>query len=163
MTYRWPRTQTLVITAILAAVCSALLTLSRPVEMLVDGQKVESDVPPVTTSARNIYVPLRSLADALGAETILEGDKISVVRGTQSLRVQIGSTKGTINGMPFTMHHAPFRVRGRVMIGLKPITEAFGVRANYDSRTARVEILSTGLGDASPERPPYRPSGAPSP
>lgn len=149
MTYRWPRPQTLVLTAVFAALGAGMLTLSRPVEMMVDGQRVESDVPPVTTAAQKIYVPLRSIADALGAETIVQGDKVFVVRGTQSLRVQLGSTKATINGMPFTMRHAPFRVRGRVMIGLKPITDAFGVRANYDTRTARVEILSGGLGDAT--------------
>jgi Copper amine oxidase N-terminal domain len=153
MTYQWPRPQTLVLTAVLAAVCSVILTLSRPVEMLVDGQRAESDVPPVTTVSQKIYVPLRSIADALGAETIVQGDKIFVVRGSQSLRVQLGSEKATINGMPFTMRHAPFRVRGRVMIGLKPITDAFGVRANYDRRTARVEILSGGVGDATTPPP----------
>lgn len=154
MRYRWPRAQTLVLTAVVAALCGGIVTLSRPVEMMVDGQRVESDVPPVTTASQRIYVPLRSIADALGAETILQGDRVYVVRGTQSLRVQVGSTKGTINGMPFTMVHAPFRVRGRVMIGLKPITDAFGVRATYDTRTARVEILSGGLGEATTATPP---------
>jgi hypothetical protein len=50
------------------------------------------------------------------------------------------------------MRHAPFRVRGRVMIGLKPISDAFGVAANYDPRTARVEILS-GVGAAATPPP----------
>lgn len=153
MTYRWPRPQTLVITAVIATICSGILTLSRPVEMLVDGQRVQSDVPPVTTPSQRVYVPLRSIADALGAQTIVDGDKIFVIRGTQSLRVQLGSDRGTINGMPFTMHHAPFRVRGRVMIGLKPISDAFGVAATYDARTARVDILS-GLGTAATPAPP---------
>ena len=40
------------------------------------------------------------------------------------------------------------------MIGLKPISDAFGVAANYDPRTARVEILSGGLGTASTPAPP---------
>ena len=154
MTYRWPRPQTIVLTAVIATVCSGILTLSRPVEMLVDGQRVQSDVPPVTTSPQHVYVPLRSVADALGAQTIVEGDKIFVVRGTQSLRLQLGNEKASINGMQFTMRHAPFRVRGRVMIGLKPISDAFGVAASYDSRTARVEILSGGLGTAATPAPP---------
>ncbi len=148
MVYRWPRAQTLIVTAIVATACGGILTFSRPVDMLVDGQPVQSDVPPVTTSAQRVYVPLRSVADALGAQTILDGDKIFVVRGTRSLRVQLGSDKATINGMHFTMHHAPFRVRGRVMIGLKPIADAFGVSASYNARSARVEILS-GLGTAA--------------
>ncbi|HET9029958.1 MAG TPA: stalk domain-containing protein [Candidatus Aquilonibacter sp.] len=152
--YRWPRLQTLVLTAVIAAACSVMVSLSHPVEMLVDGQRVATDVPPVTTAKQRIFVPLRSIADALGAETIVQGDKIFVVRGTQSLRVELGSRRATINGMPFTMAHAPFRVRGRVMIGLKPISDAFAVHATYNARTARVEILSGNVGDASNPAPP---------
>ena len=37
--------------------------------MLVDGERVDSDVPPVTTASEKAFVPLRSIADALGAET----------------------------------------------------------------------------------------------
>lgn len=142
MTYRWPRPQTLVLTAILAALSAALLTFSRPAEMLVDGLRVQTDVPPVTTASDKVYVPLRSLADALGARTILQGNHIVVVRGRQSLRVEVGNPKATINGAVFTMAHPPFRVRGRVMIGLKPITDAFGVRATFNTHTGRIEVVT---------------------
>lgn len=153
MTYRVPRPQTIVLTAVLAALGTLILTLSHPVEMLVDGQRVVSDVPPVTTARQQVYVPLRSIADALGAQTIVQGNKVFVVRGAQSLRVVVGNVHATINGMPFTMTHAPFRVRGRVMIGLQPISQAFRVRAIYDPRTARVELVS-GLGEATTVHPP---------
>lgn len=157
MTYRWPRPQTLAITAALAAIVAALLTFSRPVEMLVDGQRVTSDVPPVTTARDRVYVPLRSIADALGAKTVVQGDTIFVLRGRQSLRVIVGNKRATIDGMPFTLQHAPFRVRGRVMIGLKPISDAFGVRAYYNVRTGRVELLTRGVSRAlSSKSPPPR-------
>ena len=48
---------------------AALLAFSRPIVVLVDGERVESDVAPVTTASDRAYVPLRSIADALGAET----------------------------------------------------------------------------------------------
>ena len=142
MTYRWPRPQTLVITALLAGVSAALLTYSRPVEMLVDGQRVVSDVPPVQTARDKVYVPLRSMADALGAKTTVQGDVIFVERGAQSLRIKVGDAHATIDGEPFTMAHAPFRVRGRVMIGLKPISDAFGVRTSYDAHTGRIDVVT---------------------
>lgn len=120
--------------------------------MMVDGQRVESDVPPVTTTSDKVFVPLRSLADALGAQTDLDAQTghIVVVRGNQSLRVRIGDKHATLNGMPLTLAHPPFRVRGRVMISLKTVAAAFGVRVSYDPRTQRIDVLTPGIGEAAP-------------
>ncbi len=134
--------------AAIALLASLLLALSRPIVMLVDGERVDSDVPPVTTASDRAYVPLRSIADALGAET--EADvkmgTIDVVLGGQSLRVRIGDTHASLNGMPFTLKHAPFRVRGRVMISLDAVARALRVHAKYDPRSARIEVITPGVG-----------------
>lgn len=148
MTYRRPTLQTLVLTTVVASAASALFAFSRPVEMMVDGARVESDVPPVTTTADRVYVPLRSVADAIGAETTVDGDRVIVTRGNQSLRLRIGDVHATENGMPLTFKHAPFRVRGRVMIGLKAFARALGMQAAYDPRTARIDVTTPGLGRA---------------
>jgi hypothetical protein len=121
--------------------------------MVVDGQRVDSDVPPVSTAGNHVYVPVRSLADALGAQTAVDGTNIYVVRGAQSLRLRIGDRKASVNGMPLTLEHAPFRVRGRVMVGLRAIARAFGVHASYDARTARVDVMSPGIGEAAAAAP----------
>lgn len=151
MIYRAPRLQTVILTAVIATMASALFALSRPIEIVVDGQHVQSDVPPVQGLSEKIYVPLRSVADALGAQTLIDGDTIAVVRGNESLRVRVGDTHARFNGMPLTLKHAPFRVRGRVMIGLKAMANAFGIRASYNARTARIDIVTPGLGAANPQ------------
>lgn len=148
MNYRLPAWKTLTLTTVIALFVSALMAFARPVELRVDGQRVESDVPPVTTTSDRVYVPLRSLADALGARTEVQGDAIFVIRGNESLRVKVGDTHATVNGEPFTMKHWPFRVRGRVMIGLGAVARAFDVRVNYDKRTARIDVLTPGIGEA---------------
>ena len=151
MTYRAPSRRTLLVTGGVALVASALLAFSRPVVMMVDGERVESDVPPVTTASDRVFVPLRSIADALGAETIPDdkSGRIDVVRANQSLRLRVGDVHATLNGMPLTLRHPPFRVRGRVMVGLAALTRAFGVRASYDPRTARVDVFTPGIGRAA--------------
>lgn len=156
MTYRRPSWQTLVLTATIAACASSLLAFSRPVEVIVDGQHIESDVPPVQTGLARVYVPLRSLADALGAQTVVDekGEKIAIVRGNQSLRLHVGDVHASYNGMPMTLRHAPFRVRGRVMVSLSAISRALGVRTTYDARAARVNVLSPGIGDAHSQAAP---------
>jgi hypothetical protein len=132
-----------------AFMTSAALAFSRPTEMLVNGQRVDSDVQPVTTTSSRAYVPLRTLADALGAETQVDGKtgNIAVVLGNTSLRLRVGDTHATLNGMPLTLKHAPFRVRGRVMISLDAVARALNVRASYDSRNARIEVVTPGIGE----------------
>jgi hypothetical protein len=152
VTYRPPSAWTVVAVAVAALVGSALLAFSRPVEMMVDGERVESDVPPVT-AVDKIFVPVRSIADALGAETLpTDADgRVDVVRGNQSLRLRVGDTHASVNGMPLTLKHPPFRVRGRVMVELKAVARAFNVRASYDPRTARIDVLTPGIGQTATE------------
>jgi hypothetical protein len=149
MTYRRPSARSIAFAAALAAIASLVLALSRPIDMIVDGQPVESDVPPVSTTGNRVYVPVRSLADALGAQTIVDGTSIYIVRGSQSLRLRVGDVHATMNGMPFTLKTAPFRVRGRVMVGLRAMARAFEVQASYDARAARVEVMTPGIGEAA--------------
>ncbi len=151
MTYRAPGWRTLLVTAAAAVVASALLAFSRPVVMTVDGERVESDVPPVTTASDRVFVPVRSIADALGAETILAGGPggIEIVRGNRTLRLRVGDTHATLDGMRFTLKHPPFRVRGRVMVSLTALANAFDVHATYDPRSARIDVLTPGIGRAA--------------
>jgi Copper amine oxidase N-terminal domain len=150
VTYRAPSWRTLWLTAAVALVVSVLLAFSRPAVMMVDGERVDSDVPPITTTSDHVFVPLRSIADALGAETTIDEKTggVDVIRGNESLRLRVGDEHATLNGMPLTLKHAPFRVRGRVMVSLKTVATAFGVRASYDPRTARIDVLTAGIGQA---------------
>ncbi len=143
--------------ALVALAVSVMLALSRPIEMLVDGERVDTDVAPVTTASERAFVPLRSLADALGAETEVDpkSGEVDVVLGSQSLRVRVGDTHATVNGMPLTLKHAPFRVRGRVMISLDAVARALHVHAKYDARNARIEVMTPGIGQVpNPQAPP---------
>ncbi|HEY1655760.1 MAG TPA: stalk domain-containing protein [Candidatus Tumulicola sp.] len=149
MKYVALRPRTLAGIAAVALTASALLVFGRPVEMLVDGERIESDVPPVITASDKVFVPLRTIADALGAQTSLTGkDRIEVVRGGESLRVKVGDDRATIDGLPVTLKHVPFRVRGRVMVELRAVASAFNVRVSYDARGARVDVLTPGIGQA---------------
>lgn len=152
MKYRKPSKTTILATIVLAAFASLSFAFSKPVEVRVDGQPVISDVPPVTTS-KGVFVPLRPVGDALGAETKYEhksGDVI-ITRGDQTLKLKVGSTHAKINGMPVTLKHAPFRVRGRVMVSLRAVQQVFGLRVKFDKMTARVDLNTPGVSEAASE------------
>ncbi len=140
----------IVATVVLALFASLTVAFSNPVEVRVDGQPVISDVPPVTTP-KGVFVPLRPVGDALGAETHYEhksGD-VLITRGDQTLHLKVGSTRAKINGMPVTLKHAPFRVRGRVMVSLHAVQQVFGVRVKFNKMTARVDVNTPGVSEAA--------------
>ena len=141
--------KTLVATGVIALAVSAGLAFSRPVEVHVDGQKIVTDVPPVTQN-QEVFVTLRAVSEALGADTRFEPKEntIEIVRGSQTLEFRVGSTKATLDGAPMTLHHAPFRVRGRVMVGLRSVARAFGVKTRYNRRTARIDVDTPGVIEA---------------
>src|SRR5438552_17754133 len=144
MRYKPPGWTMLSATAALAIAASLSYSLARPVEVRVDGQPMMTDVPAVRTSSETVFVPLRPLSDALGAETRYDdksGD-IFLTRGDQLLHLRIGDRHATLNGMPMTLQHAPFRVRGRAMISLHSVQRAFRVRVKYDKAAASVHATT---------------------
>ncbi|HEY1884178.1 MAG TPA: copper amine oxidase N-terminal domain-containing protein [Candidatus Cybelea sp.] len=145
--YAGLRWQSLVIVALCALAISCVLAFSTPIAMFVDGERVDSDVAPVTTASEHAFVPLRSIADALGAETVVDKPGvITVTLGDQSLRLRVGDMHAKLNGMPLTLKRAPFRVRGRVLVPIDAIASALHVHATYDPRTARIEVRTPGIG-----------------
>ena len=152
MSYAPPSERSLLLTLVIALVASIGVFVSRPVTVVIDGTRMESDVPPVTTSPDDVYVPLRSIADALGARTFLDRKtgRVVVVRGSDALRLGVGNVHATLDGMPMTLDHSPFQVRGRVMVGLHTIARAFGVRISYDPVAGRVNVMTPGIGEAPP-------------
>ena len=152
MKYRRPSWQAITLTAVVAFVASSALVLSRPAGLRLDGRDLAIDVPPVTTAHAKVFVPVRTLADALGADTKVnrKSGEIDVVRGDRAVRLKVGDKHARVNGEPMTLDTAPFRVRGRVMMGMKSFARAFGVRATYDRTTARVDVSTTGVIAASP-------------
>ena len=151
MTYRAPSLRTFVVTAALALVASAILVVSRPVSLQVNGLPVMSDVPPVTTPNGKTYVPIKAFAHALGANVlVLPKRSIELVRGDQTLRLQIGSSTALLDGHVIHLSRAPFIVRARAMVALDTLTNAFNVTAHYDAQHDRIEVRSNGIVTDSP-------------
>lgn len=144
--------KTLTITALAALAVALVLAFSRPIELRVDGQSIVTDVPPVTQD-HEVFVPLRAIAEALGADMHFksmsgEGDIVEVIRGEKTLKFQVGAKKATLNGAPMTLQRAPFRVRGRVMVGVHTISRAFSVKTRYNRKTARIDVDTPGVIEA---------------
>lgn len=150
MRYRPPGMATVAVAALASLAAASALSFSKPVQVRVDGQPVLTDVPPIA-AARDVFVPVRPVGDALGAEThyTAKSGEVSVSRGDTRLHLRVGSVNATLGGNPMTLRHAPFRVRGRVMIGLGTLERAFGVRTRFDRNTARLDVDTPGVAQPS--------------
>jgi hypothetical protein len=141
-----PSGRLIVATAVTALVASLSLALSTPASISVDGQRLVSDVAPVTTPG-GAYLPLRAVADAAGAQTSFDtaDGQIVVRRGTDVLVMRAGTTAARMNGRPVTLAHAPFTVHGRTMVASATIATTFGSTVRYDGKHDRVIVRTPGV------------------
>jgi hypothetical protein len=136
-------------TVVLAASVAVVAAWSHPASLLVNGERVVSDVPPVT-HASEAFVPLRAVGESLGAQISYDpkNGTIEVVRGEDDLRMHVGERVASLNGSRMTLAHAPFELRGRTMVSLSVIARAFGSKVRYDTAHAKIDVVSPGIVEA---------------
>ncbi|HMD02862.1 MAG TPA: copper amine oxidase N-terminal domain-containing protein [Candidatus Baltobacteraceae bacterium] len=151
---RLPKRKTILATAAIAVVAAAVMSLSSPASLRIDGQRMISDVPPVTTPKGEAFVPLRVVAETLGAEANYDAKTglIELTRGNDTMHMRVGDKVATLNGNRMTLKHAPFSVRGRTMVSLNTIARAFGTTVHYDGAHAKIDVMSPGLIEAGAQQ-----------
>lgn len=129
------------------------------VRVLVDGQPVSFDVPPVVAVGR-ILVPLRGVFHRLGAIVTWDPGSQTVLaaRGDTSIVLRIGDTQAHINGQPTLMDVPALLVGGRTMVPLRFISQALGSQVSWDAASTTVQIGSRPYGP-----PPSQAYPAPAP
>lgn len=143
---RLPSLRLLVATAVTALVASLALALSTPATIVIDGQRLASDVAPVTTPS-GAFLPVRAVAQATGAETAFDAatGTVSIRRGAETLVMRVGSRDAVLNGRRITLAHAPFTVRGRTMVAGTTIADAFASAVSFDPKHDRVNVRTPGV------------------
>ncbi len=142
---RLPSWRLIVGTAATALVASLSLAFSRPAVVNLDGQRVISDVAPVTAGGV-AYLPLRAVSDAAGAVTTFDpaNGTLLVRHGAVALRMKIGDRHATLNGRPVELAHAPFTVHGRAMVRGIDVANVLASAVHYDARRGRIDIRTAG-------------------
>lgn len=145
MKARLPSLRLLLGTAVIALTASLALAVSRTTIVSVDGQRVLSDVAPVTVGG-SVYLPVRAVTEAAGARTSYDAKtgELLVRRGADTLRMRVGDRGASLNGNPIRLAHAPFTVRGRAMMRGTDLASALGSAVSYDQRRGRVDVRTPG-------------------
>jgi hypothetical protein len=136
-------------TLVTATFAAIVMYFARPATLAIDGQRVDTDVPPVT-HARQAFVPVRAVAEGLGAVATFDPKtrEISLARGHRTLRMRLGEKSATLNGDRIELGQPPFALRGRAMVVSTAIERAFGPRVRYDSARAKIDVITSGMVEA---------------
>ena len=105
------------------------------------GQSFVMDGSPFISKGR-LLVPVRYLADALGAQINWDADTQAATVSTSVYQIQtaIGSTTMMVNGQPQTMDVVPLINNGRTYLSARFVAEAFGSSVSWDEATQTVTV-----------------------
>jgi phage baseplate assembly protein gpV len=110
----------------------------------VNGAVYNLDVAPYIKDSR-AFLPLRYLANALGVQNsnILydpASRKVTIIRGSTTVQLAIGSTTMLVNGAGLTMDAAPEINAGRTYLPVAWLVQALNTNITWDATTQTVTI-----------------------
>lgn len=146
---------------VLLAVILAAGSIAAPVagqsavRVLVDGDPVMFDQPPIIEGSR-VLVPLRGIFEKMGAtvEWRPASRTVLAARGTTLVELTIGSRIAKVSDRPVTLDVPALIIRGRTLVPLRFISESLGAQVEWHP-AARTVLINTGAGAGSP--PPASP------
>lgn len=113
------------------------------IQILVDGERVEADVPPVIVDDRTL-VPFRAIFEALGATVEWEAETRTAkgVRGDIAVAIQIDNPVMKLNDADLTLDVPAQIIDDRTMVPVRAISESFQAEVEWVPET-RTVIVTT--------------------
>ncbi len=132
---------TLALTVTMAFSVTTFSNADSAVKVKVDGKEISLDASPVIEAGRTL-VPIRSVAEALGADVQWDGGTSTATVYTidNEIVIKIGSTTATVNGSEKTLDAAAKIIGGRTMLPLRFVGESLGAEVSYDASTSTVSV-----------------------
>lgn len=118
-----------------------IIAAVEAIELLLDGQEVELDVPPEVKNQRTM-VPVRAVGEAIGAdvEWVQEKQQVVMTRAGSAVTMTLDSTIATVDGVAVEMDVAPYATNGRTLLPARYVAEFFGQKVEWDGQNRRVLI-----------------------
>jgi len=112
------------------------------VVVIVNGNVVNfPDQQPYIDKNNRTMVPIRFVAEALGAQVHYSNGIVSIERGGVYIRMKIGENKATVNGVVKTFDtKSVLTKKYRTMVPLRFISETLGAKVSWDQETYTVSV-----------------------
>jgi hypothetical protein len=125
------------------------------IKVYIDEELIHFDVDPLMINGRTM-VPLRNIGEELGAEVQWDEEiqTVTLADGSRTVKVMAGGSDMLVSSSNVQNHREPIKrewhtldsppvvVSGRVLLPLRAIGEAFGVKVTWDPKESAVKILS---------------------
>jgi len=143
------RTAALTLGLAVAGAAALSLPAKADVNVVVNGQSVGFDQPPITRAGR-VFVPLRGVFERLGASVVYDNGQINATGSGHNISLRIGSTQATIDGQTQYVDVAPFVIGSRTLVPLRFVAQALGAAVAWDQNSQTVRINGGGNGGYTP-------------
>jgi len=109
---------------------SIVLISGTPVVHTDNGMQLIESAPFVDNHYRT-QVPLRIIAEEMGAEVLYENPGITVRLGNEEVILELGKNHATVNGSPVQLDTAPLLRSDRVFVPLRFVAESLNLSVHY--------------------------------
>jgi N-acetylmuramoyl-L-alanine amidase len=129
----------------------------EPVNLMIEGQAVQPDVPPLIQNGRTL-VPVRVIAEGLGADVKWDeaARTASIERGGKKLVLTLDSKVALVNGKQVKLDTPPVVRKQRMLLPLRFVAESLGVTVGWNGASRTVianETPSVLVNGKSPSKP----------
>ncbi len=117
--------------------------VQEPLKIIVDGETLDPDVPPVIQEGRTM-VEMRSVFEALGARLFWDGETrtVTATREGLVLSLTIGETTAFVQGETHELDVPAYLTQGRTIIPARFAAESLGAEVSWDGATRTVTITT---------------------
>lgn len=121
-------------------------TGSKTVRVMVKGQELKMDVPPVFKYGKTL-IPVRAITNALGAQIQLdrETNTVTITKDDITIVLTMGSTVATVNGKEVQLGAPADVINNRTFVPIRFIAETLKQKVDWDQDTGSV-IIDDGSG-----------------
>ena len=117
--------------------------ISKYVFVRINGELVGfPDQAPYVNDDNRTLVPVRFLAQDLGADVEWEAPKVTITKDGKVIELVIGQNKAKVDGIEITFDTSAVVTNKRTMVPLRFISEAFGVQVEWDGPERTVHIIA---------------------
>jgi len=126
---------------------------AQEIDVTVDGQEINFTHQAPTIENGRVLIPLRGVFEEMGATVVWHSDTgtITATRGSDDVRLKIGSRAATVNGIKHTLDAAPRIQDARTLVPLRFISESLQASVQWKSDEREVLVSSSGGDNLQPE------------
>ena len=118
------------------------IKVSQYVSVQVNGQPLQSDVKPFVNADGRTMLPIRAIAEAVGADVKWDEatQTATLTLGAKVVKVTLGQNNILVDGVPVPMDTAAASKDGRTVLPLRAVSEAMGADVGWDPETSTVKL-----------------------